>query len=626
MGEHNVQQSQNQEGRTKFARHLLDDIKALELLLEKGLIEDDIIRIGAEQEFCLVNDRWRPSMKSDKILEAVNDPHFTTELARYNLEINLDPVELGGSCFSIMEHQLNTLLKKAALEAEKHANKIVLTGILPTISKNELEFDFMTPNPRYKALNDVIKQLRGTDFSLHLKGVDELSIIHDSVLFEACNTSFQLHLQITPDDFISSYNWAQVISGPILGICANSPLLLGRELWNETRIALFQQSIDTRSSSYALKDQMARVSFGSKWATGTVADIFKDDIARYPIILTRDIEEHALHELEQGRIPKLRALCLHNGTVYHWNRACYGVGGGKAHLRIENRYIPSGPSTLDEMANFVFWAGVMLGRPSKFDDMPSCMDFRDAKSNFIKASRTGKESVMRWMGEKMLVSDLITKELLPMAYSGLAKHGVSNDDSNRFLKIIEERTRKCSGAQWIIHNYRHLKKHFTQDDALVALTKNMYEHQQTESPVHEWPLEVVPEKKYKKIPLVSHIMSTRLFSINENDLAELATSIMQWKNIHHVPVENNFRKFTGLLTWSHIERYQKEEKKHEGDLRVSDIMITDVISVTPKTTLHEAKALMQKHEIGCLPVIQDEDLVGIVTQKDISLLEHGEGI
>ena len=196
----------------------------------------------------------------------------------------------------------------------------------------------MTQSPRYWAMNEVIKKARGSDITLKIRGVDELLVTHDSVLFEACNTSFQLHLQIDPKDFTSSYNWAQAITGPVLSISANSPLLLGRELWSETRIALFQQSIDTRNASYALKNQEARVSFGNQWSKGSAADIFKNDLANHKILLAREIEQNALDELDQGTIPKLDALCLNNGTLYRWNRPCYGVGGGKPHLRIENRY------------------------------------------------------------------------------------------------------------------------------------------------------------------------------------------------------------------------------------------------------------------------------------------------
>ncbi|MDH4089368.1 MAG: CBS domain-containing protein [Cyclobacteriaceae bacterium] len=623
MGEHNVNSVITTETRTAFISHLLHDIAALETMVEKDLFEKDVLRIGSEQEFCIVTDQWRPSKMAEQILHKLHDPHFTTELAQYNLEINLDPVELKTKCFSLMEKQLNTYLTRAKEVAEESNAKILLTGILPTITKNELTFGFMTPSPRYWALNDIIKELRGTDFELHLQGTDELTIVHDSVLFQACNTSFQLHLQIVPQDFISSYNWAQVISGPVLGISTNSPLLLGRELWSETRIALFQQSIDTRSFSYALQDQKPRVTFGNEWATGSVVDIFRNDIAQYKVILVREIHENSIDALKKGRLPKLEALRLHNSTVYHWNRPCYGVGNGKAHLRIENRYIPAGPSVADEMANFAFWIGLMKGRPSAFDDMANNMDFRDAKANFVKAARTGKDSILHWMGDTISVKELVLKELLPIAYSGLEKVGVDKEDRERLLGIIEKRTLGQTGSEWITSNYRQLRKTMHQDDALRALTREIYQYQQIGTPVHDWKLMKADLQLHESARLVGHIMSTQLFTVNENDLATLATHVMEWKNIHHVPVENNAGKFSGLLTWTHLQHLQNEQGRND-DRTVAEIMKKNVLTVRPETGIMEAISLMKLNKIGCLPVIQDQQLVGIVTIKDLVYYDHDE--
>lgn len=616
MGEHNVKIPDAKKTRSVFIEHLIKDIKALEYMLQHDLIEKDIVRIGAEQEFCLIDSNWRPAVNSGAILEAINDDHFTTELARYNLEINLDPIPLKDDCFQQMAHQLQTLLSLARKKAEALDSKVVLTGILPTITQTELAFEFMTPNARYWALNEQLKSIKGTDFRLHLMGVDELSISHDSVLYEACNTSFQLHLQIPPEDFVASYNWAQAISGPILAIATNSPMLLGRELWSETRIALFKQSIDTRRASRALKDQQPRVKFGDKWISGSIAEIFKDDIAQHKIILSKDIPADSLSELKNDRIPKLHALNLHNSTVYRWNRPCYGVGNGKAHVRIENRYIPAGPTTIDEMANFALWVGLMMGRPAEFDFMPDVMDFRDAKSNFIKAARIGKDALLKWRDEQRTVQDLILNELLPLAHAGLKKAGVSPKDRKHLLGIIEARTTGQTGSEWQIINYRRLKRTISSDNALRLVTRAIHKNQLTNMPVHLWP--PIPKDGYlkEKSHLVGQIMSTMLFTVNENDLANLATQMMQWKEIHHMPVENSRGKLAGLLTWTHAQKFEAQQEQN-SNLVVSDIMTTDVITVHPDTHILDAIKTMKNNEIGCLPVVMDGDLVGIVTIKDV---------
>ncbi len=621
MGDQSIKATTDEESHNRFVRHILDDIKALDLMLERGLIESGITRIGAEQEFCLINENWRPAKTSEQILKAVNDPHFTTEIARYNLEINLDPLELTGDCFSVAEQDLRELLNKAVDAAKKYNTHILLTGILPTIAKSELVFDYMAPNPRYSILNEMMRKHRGDDFQLRIRGIDELSIMHDSVLFEACNTSFQMHLQREADDFIPSYNWAQAISGPVLGVSTNSPLLLGRELWSETRIALFQQSIDTRTSSYALKDQQARVTFGDSWASGTAADFFKNEIARYRVLFSKEIESNSLDELEKGNIPKLQALNTHNGSIYRWNRPCYGVGNGKPHLRIENRYIPSGPTILDEMANFAFWVGLMMGRPKAFDDMHNAMDFNDAKSNFIKAARTGKESVLYWNGRLMSVRDLVTRELLPLAHTGLGKANIDKEDKDRLLNVIEERAHKVTGAQWSIRKYRNLRKTKQRDDALLALTQSMYNHQFVGNPVHEWPIDEDSSHIHDSAHLICHIMSTQLFTVNEKDLADLAIKIMKWHNIHHLPVENDSGDLCGILTFTHIDRFEETNEITEN-MRVSDIMTRDIFTTSLDTPIQEAISLMKANEIGCLPVTQDDHLVGIVTIADLRKFDN----
>lgn len=624
MGDLTVKSASESLVKTQFIRHLLNDVKCLELMLEQNLIESGISRIGAEQEFCLISKNWRPEKNADDILKAVNDPHFTNELARFNLEINLDPVELGPSCLDEMENQLRTLLKKAEKQAHALDTQILLTGILPTISKTELSMEYMTPKPRYWSLNEMVKGMRGDDFQLHIKGVDELAITHDSVLMEACNTSFQLHLQIDPDDFVDSYNWAQAISGPVLGICANSPLLLGRELWSETRIALFQQSVDTRNSTYALKDQISRVSFGEDWEYGTAADIYKNDIAQHKILLSKPIERDSLEDLSQGKIPKLQALNTHNGTIYRWNRACYGATDTAAHLRIENRYIPSGPTITDQMANFALWIGLMKGRSPLYDHVTSQMDFQDVKANFIKAARTGKQSVLKWKDRFVSVKDLITRELLPLAYEGLSKANVDSETATRLLEIIDQRAIKQTGAQWGITNYRRLKKTTRKDDALLALTKNMYENQQKDLPIHDWP--EVPEvsNTHEHASQVGHIMSTKLFTVKADDIAALATQLMQWKNIHHIPVECDNGKICGLLTWTHMQRFQ-EQTPHDDNLTVGDIMNEDVILAHSEMPIQEAIKIMKQNVIGCLPVVHNQHLIGIVTIKDIKQYDQSEG-
>jgi CBS domain-containing protein len=622
MGDHNINTESTTQERLRFIKHLLDDIEALQILVNEQKIESGITRIGAEQEFCLVKNSWAPAENAVAILSAINDSHFTTELAKFNLEINLDPIELTTDAFTKLEEQLTNLLEQANKVSAEFDTNIVLTGILPTISKQALGIDYMTPNPRYYGLNDRIMALRGTHFRLHLTGVEDLSIKHDSIMFEACNTSFQMHLQIDPSDFISSYNWAQAIAGPVLGLAVNSPLLLGRELWSETRIALFQQSIDTRGVSQAISDQQSRVTFGERWAEGSIVELFKNEIARYKIIITKDIEERSLDALKYGRAPKLQALNLHNGTIYRWNRPCYGVGGGKAHLRIENRYIPAGPTIIDEMANFAFWVGLMVGRPKAFDNVAQSMDFKDAKLNFIKAARNGSESVMKWMGKDMTVNELVLTKLLPIARKGLEKAKINQQDIDKYLGVIEGRAQGQTGAQWITCNYRQLRRRMKKNEALLQLIKALHKNQKTNQPVHLWKNDVEVLETNENAQIIDHIMSTKLLTVFENDSAELTLRIMKWRNIHHLPIVDLNDRLVGLLTWRHLAYLNDSGEKAIEATPVSDIMVKAITTTHPTTKIQDAIALMKKNNFGCLPVIEKEKLVGIVTVNNILAFDH----
>ncbi|MBT8321623.1 MAG: CBS domain-containing protein, partial [Eudoraea sp.] len=536
MGEMNVKKLSESSDKIEYIEQLIGDIEALNKMLKSGMFERSPIRIGAEQEFCLVDESWNPSNKADKVLEELKDDHFTNELTRYNLEINLEPHVLEGNCFSDLHKQLNELLLKAKEAAEKVGDKIILTGILPTIDTPFLGLDFMTPLVRYNVLNDAIKSIRKEDIELHIKGVDEVNLHHDTILYEGCNTSFQCHLQIDPDDFANSYNWAQAIAGPVLSVCTNSPLLLGKELWEETRIALFTQSVDTRASTFILNEKESRVSFGMDWICCSAADFFKDAVIQFRSLLTTEFKSDSLTELESGITPKLKALQLHNGTIYKWNRVCYGVSDGKPHLRIENRYLPSGPTPSDEIANMMLWVGLMQGRPKEFEEVDKVMDFKDVKSNFFNAARYGMGAQFHWDGKLISSHDLLLDHLLPMAFRGLYSMGVEPRDAERYLSIIEKRIRSNNGSRWTVEAYRKLTKHHTVPDALKILVATMYERKEKKYTVDAWQL---PRGDEYEVPdelrAVRDFMTTKILSAQENDSAQLVLKMMEWKNIHHTP-------------------------------------------------------------------------------------------
>lgn len=272
MGEQNVSSTDSDVKLRAFVKALLEDLRALERMIEGDMFETGIRRVGAEQEMFLVDNVGHPAPVAPEVLAKLQHPQFTTELARFNLEANLTPYVFGDNCLSRMETELHGLIAVAREGAAACGANVVLCGILPSLRQSDLGLNNMTPNPRYFALNQAISELRGGKFQTLIKGVDEINVTHDNVMLEACNTSFQLHFQVGPSEFAKLYNVAQLVTAPVLAAATNSPLLLGHRLWRETRIALFQQSVDARSSVHQERGQRTRVSFGDSWVHDSILE------------------------------------------------------------------------------------------------------------------------------------------------------------------------------------------------------------------------------------------------------------------------------------------------------------------------------------------------------------------
>jgi len=605
-----------------FTQGLLRELRALDHLLHQGLIESGVRRIGLEQELFLVDDQWRPAPVAVQALERIKDPRVTTEIGRFNLEFNLEPLLFGGNCLRLMENRLNELLDKVRRTVRDLGAEVVLTGILPTIRKSDLTLDNMVPSERYYALNDALTRQRGGSYDLRIKGTDELRVTHDSVMLEAANASFQVHFQVGPDEFARLYNIAMAVTAPVLAAAVNSPLMLGRRLWSETRIAVFQQSVDTRSAISEVRDIPARVSFGREWVDESVIEIFKSDVSRFRVLLGREIDEDPFEAIEEGRVPTLKALQLFNSTVYRWNRACYGVAGGVAHLRIENRVLPSGPSLRDEVANAAFWFGLLSGVAEEVDDIRKAIAFDTVFTNFLAAARHGLDAHMTWLdGETVTAQKLICDTLLPLARRGLQVRGIDAADIERFLDTVEARVdSRRTGAQWYLSSLAGMGEKGTLEERMAALVAATVERQRHSRPVHEWDRAELSEAgSWKPSYLrVEQYMSTDLLTVNEEEAIDLVANLMDWHRIHHVPVEDNEHRLVGLMSHRPLLRFlaSDEARQADGPIPVSSVMVTDLVTAGPETTTLEAIELMRERRISCLPIVKDGRLIGIITERD----------
>ncbi|MGH8034703.1 MAG: hypothetical protein ACREO9_05710, partial [Lysobacterales bacterium] len=483
----------------------------------------------------IVDRAFGPATKAVEILQRIRDSRFTHELGLFNLEANLSPQILSGSCLGKMEAELEELYRLARKAARQVDCDIALVGILPSLRLENLGLDSMVPLPRYRALNDAMRALRGEEFKLAINGIDQLSIKHDNVMLEACNTSFQVHFQVGAEEFARLYNIAQVITAPLLAAAVNSPILLGRRLWHETRIAVFENSVDTRSTVHQARGQHPRVHFGDGWINESVTEIFKDDIARNRIILTTETDEDPLGMVEQGLAPSLNALKLHNGTVYRWNRPCYGVKDNVAHLRIENRVIPSGPTVLDEMANAAFFFGMMAGMAKHYPDIRTRLRFEDVKTNFLAAAREGLRAQMNWFDDSYLpAQQLIEKELLPVAREGLQDLHINAGDVDRLLGVIEERVRlRRTGSRWALESLENMQENGTADQRMRCLVSSIVEQQSGGRPISQWTLAEYREAQdwRESYRYVSQLMTTDLFTVRPDDLVDFAATLMEWRHV-----------------------------------------------------------------------------------------------
>lgn len=624
MGEQRVSKVTDARQMQKFVKSLLKDVQALEYMIDNNWFDTGITRMGAEQEMAIVHkDTYKPNCIAMEALDKMTHYDWVeTELAKFNLETNLTPRELTKACFSQLHKENATKLDKIQAVLDTLDTNIVLTGILPTLRKFDLEMENLTPKKRYKALMEAInEQLIGTAYELRLTGIDELLVKHDSPLLEACNTSFQIHLQVDPDDFVHTYNIAQAVTAPVMAIAANSPIVFGRRLWHESRIALFQQSLDTRTTHDHMRERSPRVSFGKNWLKESIMEIYKEDISRFRVLISSDVTEDSLEMIKNGEVPKLRSLQVHNSTVYRWNRPCYGISeNGKPHLRIENRVIPAGPTVLDEVANACFWLGLTVGLVDEIDDIRELMSFEDARDNFGKAARFGIDSKFTWFNDKKVTCvDLILNELLPIARKGLKKRKVAKKDIDLYLGIIQERAEThMNGARWQLRSYTELIKKSSRDEALTVLTAAIIKNQQSGIPGHKWE---APDLKdladYKPSQLkVSEFMVTDLFTVQKSDIIELVAEMMDWQKIRYAPVEDIKGNLVGLVSRRLILRSLIKKKRSKKTNTVEDVMLKNPITIDHNDTILNAMQMMRDNQIGCLPVINNGELAGVITEMD----------
>ncbi|MBN6034873.1 glutamate-cysteine ligase family protein [Amycolatopsis sp. 195334CR] len=488
----------NPRDRGRYRRKVQRCLDTLARMLSDGSFSFPRKHIGLEVELNLVDDKMRPSMTNAAVLEALDDPSFTTELGQHNIELNVPPRPLAGDSALELEDELRSYLNRAAAKAREAHSHVAPIGILPTLGHEHFDQKWLTPNARYSLLNDQIFAARGEQTVLSMEGAalpgqkaERLRSYAESILPEAACTSVQLHLQVAPEEFAPHWNAAQCLAGVQVALGANSPFLLGKALWHETRIPLFLQSTDTRPEELKNQGVRPRVWFGERWIT-SIFDLFEENVRYFPGLLPETDAEDPVEALESGQAPKLTELRLHNGTVWRWNRPVYDVVDGKPHLRVENRVLPAGPTVLDTMANAAFFYGAQRALAEAERPIWTQMSFQAAEENLYAGARNGFDAQLYWPGIGWIPPDeLVLRILLPLAHEGLRQSEVSDVARERFLNVIEQRclTRR-TGARWQRDTVQLAQERGAdRESALAAMLARYLELTQTEEPVHTWPVD-----------------------------------------------------------------------------------------------------------------------------------------
>lgn len=486
MGEEVDAQEFTRADRTRHREKVRRCLDVFARMLSEAAFDTDDPMTGLEVELNLVDDLGDPALRNAEMLAAIADPDFQTELGQFNIEINVPPAKLREGGLTTFEESLRRSLNDAESKSSDVGARMVMIGILPTLAEGHMSLGSLSGNPRYRLLSEQILNARGEDITIDISGKERLRTTADSIVPEAACTSTQFHVQTSPDQFADYWNASQVISAIQLAVGANSPYLLGKELWRETRIPLFEQATDTRSEELKAQGVRPRVWFGERWIT-SVFDLFEENVRYFPALLPITDEEDPLAVLEGGGTPKLAELRLHNGTIYRWNRPVYDINAGVPHLRVENRVLAAGPTVADTIANAAFYFGLVRALAESERPLWSQMSFSAAEENFHVAAQQGIDAQVYWPGVgQVQTTELVLRRLLPMAQQGLEAWGATGAEIDRMLGIIEQRCLTGrNGAEWFARQM-HQRTDADRYDALRATLLDYRERMHTNEPVHTW--------------------------------------------------------------------------------------------------------------------------------------------
>ncbi len=458
-----------------FAKKLSDETALLRSLFDNGLLSNSDKTIGYELEAWLITSAGKPAPINDAYLAALDNQSLVSpELSRFNIELNGTPQKLSGHVFSAMRGELESNWAHCREVAGQLDADLTMIGILPTLDGTMLTLDMMSKTERYRALNEQVLRLRhGRPIELDINGIEHLSSAHTNVMLEAATTSFQIHLQIPQSRALRYYNVLQILSAPMVAMSANSPLLFGKKLWQETRIPVFEQSISVGGFDGATFGPVKRVSFGTGFARESLIEPFEENLQHFPIMLPEQLSADPAD---------LSHLRLHNGTIWRWNRPLIGFDDdGTPHLRIEHRVMAAGPTTIDTIANCAFLVGLASYFVNEDEPAERRIEFAQARDNFYLAAKKGLKAQIGWLDGQTGRMSRLLQQLLPLARLGLERIDCASDDIDDYLSVIEGRI--ATGQTGAVWQLGYLESNSGDLDRMLDA---YLERQRSGAPVHEW--------------------------------------------------------------------------------------------------------------------------------------------
>ena len=452
-----------------FSQKLKQETQCLSELFKKNEFASQQYVGGFEIEVCLISSSGALVPANHSFLKNLNHPLVVHELAAFNIELNSDPVRLNGNALSKMQNQLQDTWKQCRTVADDMAIRLMMIGILPNILDKHLTLNNMSKLNRYKALNNqIIKMRDGKPLQLNIAGKDSIQTLHENVMLESACTSLQLHLQTPLEKATQTYNASIILSAPMVAATANSPYFFGRDLWDETRIPLFEQAVETGTQDYR------RVTFGSGYINESLFECYEENLKHYPVIMpfTKSDKDN-----------QLNCLRFHNGTIWRWNRPLIGFNQeGKPHLRIEHRVIPSGPSIIDTIANAAFFYGLAHSLANNIENYIQELSFTEAKENFYRCAKEGLSANIIWPDKGLIsVKSLLSEELIPEARKGLCNLNIEQDEIDLYLSVIEGRLEtEQNGTNW---QRKWVEKNGFD---MNRLTRRYLDNQDSGEPVYKW--------------------------------------------------------------------------------------------------------------------------------------------